>query len=243
MKLYHRTSFWGKDLHGYKARGHKLPIIQVQAIISDEGDDSKYGCCRHHGRRVVMIDESHFIANERDSDWNLYHVKTVLGEETPGGDFFHDFALIPMTRCNKKNIGQGWTLLGSVRPCAARMDLAPLLRPFLVKNNNTKYVYAKHHAHVALAMNKVTIQEPRPRTKQQEDQQKERKQQQEVKNGEEQTDNDARWQQPRPGMPFYSRNNTLQDNATTAIDSKSKQQSVQQQQQQYQENDTPNAIA
>jgi hypothetical protein len=206
MKLFHRTSYWGKDLHAYKARGYKLPIIQVQAILDDdtECDAFSFGCCRHHGRRCVQLDESHFLANDRD-DWNLYHCKTVLGEESQYGDMFHDFALIPVTKATKKNIGKGWTLLGSVRACAARMDLAPLLRPFLVDNNkNDGHSYATHHVHVALAMTVVTIDDSRhqrPAVQQQT--------QQHRNNGNEgkvQQVRGERWQQPKPGMPFYSRN-------------------------------------
>lgn len=197
MKLYHRTSFWGKDLHGYKARGHKLPIIQVQAIVGEESGTS-FGCCRHHGKRCCVIDESHFIASSR-GEWDLYHVKTVLGEESKYGDYFHDFALMPRSKATTENLGKGWTMLGSIRPCAARMDLVPLLRPFLTNNSNFDHTYATHHAHIALVMEMVTVDDSRHERRQQ------RKQKQHSHSVV-----DERWQTPEPGTPFYSRENTAQ---------------------------------
>lgn len=206
LKLYHRTHFWGKDLHGYKARGHKLPIIQVQAIMGEERGSSS-GCCRHHGRRVVQLDESHILANSRD-DWKLYHVKTILGEESEHGDYFHDFALIPKSKATKKNIGTGWTLLGEIRPCIARMELAVLLRPFLA-NNNFEHTYATHHAHINLAMKMVTVDDGRH-------ERRPRAERQHQNNHKSNLSVDERWQQPTPGMPFYSRNGAQQrENATT----------------------------
>ena len=203
MKLYHRTSYWGKDLHGYKARGHKLPIIQAQAVVNDEDTDS-FGCCRHHGRRCVEIDESHFIANNRD-DWNLYHVKTILGEGGEHGDYYHDFALIPENEATKENIGKGWFFLGTIRPCAARMDLAPFLRPFLMKNDNFEHTYANHHAHIALAMKMVTVDERRHER---------RPEHRKGKQNHNPRDN-ALWEKPVAGMPLHSRNANQQENGKT----------------------------
>lgn len=223
MKLYHRTSFWGKDLHGYKARGHKFPIIQVQAVIGDENGVPSQGCCPHHGKRLVVIDESHFVANEPNQHWNLYHVKTILGETSEGGDYYHDFCLMPQDKClNKKNLGKGWVLLGTVRSSAARIDLAPMLRPFLINNQNFEYTYAKHHAHIALVMQKVTIQERTPAsngTKQTNAVHKKQKQQLQTL-----ATND-RWQNAQPGMPFYQQDKNAtppahQTEALVAIDSK-----------------------
>jgi hypothetical protein len=202
LKLYHRTSFWGKDLHGYKVRGHKLPIIQVQAIVNDEDTDS-FGCCRHHGRRCVEIDESHFIANDRD-DWSLYHVKTLLGEDSEHGDYYHNFALIPKSKASTQNIGKGWTLLGIIQPCAARMDLAPFLRPFLMRNGNFEHTYAIHHAHIALAMNMVTVDERRHERRP------------ELRKGKQQHNFRVNvcWEKPEEGMPLYARDNAQQENGT-----------------------------
>lgn len=172
-----------------------------------EESGSCYGCCPHHGRRCVLIDESHFLSQSRE-DWNLYHVRTVLGEEGETGDMFHDFALIPEPKAAEKNVvGKGWTLLGSIRPCAARMDLAPLLRPFLTNNNNRehKYTYAKHHAHINLAMTKVTVDDTRherPCSRKN----KNRKQKQEENNAIP-VEGDGRWQRPTQGMPLFSRGN------------------------------------
>lgn len=159
-----------------------------------------FGCCPHHGKRCVLIDESHFIATSRE-DWNLYHVHTVLGEEGLYGDYFHDFALIPESKATTKNIGNGWTLLGTIRPCVARLDLAPLVGPFLKNNSNFEYKYANHHAHINLAMETVTIDDGRydfPK-----------------RNGKQQehtcsvpVGNARRWEKPsKKGMPFYSRGN------------------------------------
>jgi hypothetical protein len=153
MKLYHRTSYWGDYVQGHQSKLFKFPVIHVQALLSEEY--GTYGCCHHRGRRCIELDETHFISNHRD-DWNLYHVRTVLGEGGIHGEYYHDFALLPKSQATAKNVGKGWSLLGSVRACTARIDLAPLLRPFLVTNDYFQY-YAKHHAHIAVAMERIDI--------------------------------------------------------------------------------------
>ena len=155
MKLYHRTSYWGNDIRGHRSKTFKFPSLQVQALLSEE--NSTFGCCRHRGVRCVELDETHFISNHRD-DWNLYHVRTVLGETGRHGEIYHEFALLPLSTATTKTVGKGWSLLGSVRACTARIDLAPLLRPFLVTNDYFQY-YAKPHAHITIAMEGITIDE------------------------------------------------------------------------------------
>jgi hypothetical protein len=157
MKLYHRTSYWGDCIRGNRSIAFKFPVIQVQALLSE--DCGTYGCCRHRGRRCIELDETHFISNDR-GEWIFYHVRSVLGEGGRHGEYYHDFALLPKSQAMAKTVGKGWSLLGSVRACTARIDLAPLLRPFLVTNDHFQY-YAKQHAHIAIAMEKIDIDETR----------------------------------------------------------------------------------
>lgn len=159
MKLYHRTSYWGDRLQGKKTKGHRLPVLHLQALLSEEDFGNHYGCCRHRGVRCVELDETHFLSNHKD-DWKLYHVRTVLGEGGTHGEYFHDFALLPSSEAISKTVGKGWSFLGCCRACTARMDLAPLLRPFLVTNNYFQY-YAKQHVHIAMAVKSITIDESR----------------------------------------------------------------------------------
>lgn len=156
MKLYHRTNFWGWDI---KARWHnkerevRHPVIWVQAV-----DQTCYnhglGCCRRLGDRVVEIKETHFLESYR-GEWYLYQVSARRGNHP--NNFFHKFVLVPrffetysFEHCTSD---LGWTYVGSVRSCMARMDLGPLLHPYLKYNGISEMNYS--HVHIGIFMNSI----------------------------------------------------------------------------------------
>ena len=155
MKLVVRSDFWGRVLEGRLQREQRQPenpyrIISCQAVGSKVG--KYWGCCPHHGSRVLELNESHFLEHF-DGDWDLYHVRSLPAD----GHTFHELFLLPQNQTiidtNARQHFNDWRFMGTVSAGMARMDLEPLLETFLKPNQYLPYPC--NHVHMQIMMDKA----------------------------------------------------------------------------------------
>ena len=152
MKLVVRSEYWGRLLEGRVQKEQRNPqspyrVITCQAVLKKHG--RYWGCCAHHGNRVLELNESHFM--EQDTgNWELYLVRSLPIEN----NVYHELFLMPHNQTfidtNDKVHRNQWTFMGSVSAGMVRMDLEPLLESFLRPNDALGYHC--HHVHIQVMM-------------------------------------------------------------------------------------------
>jgi hypothetical protein len=159
MKLIVRSAYWGRLLEGRLQQEQRKPqspyrVITCQAIIRKPG--RYWGCCAHHGSRVLELNESHFM--EQDvGNWELYHVRSLPVEN----NVYHELFLLPHNQTcidiNDKLHRNQWTFMGNVSAGMARMDLDPFLKSLLQPNDTLGYHC--HHVHIQVMMDRALDRE------------------------------------------------------------------------------------
>jgi hypothetical protein len=152
MKLVVRSEYWGRSLQGRVQQEQQNPqnpyrVITCQAVLRKPG--KYWGCCAHHGSRVLELNESHFM-EENAGDWELYHVRSLPVEN----NVYHELFLVPHDQTcidtTDKLHRHQWTFMGNVSAGMARMDLEPLLTSLLQPNDTLGYLC--HHVHIQVMM-------------------------------------------------------------------------------------------
>jgi hypothetical protein len=164
MKLVVRSPYWGRVLKGKPRRNHNSPtkpyrVITCQAVLTNEGQ--YWGCCPHHGKRVLELKEHHFT-DQHPHDWDLY----MVGSSVTSAYVVHAFFLLPQNQTvidiNLMMSTQGWSYVGTVSASVARMDLEGMLQDVLKQNEN--YGFRYHHVHLEVLMDQIFDRET-PRTR------------------------------------------------------------------------------
>jgi hypothetical protein len=162
MKLIVRSPYWGRILKGRTCGGtrnvytnnnmnnnNKSPrVISSQAILYNT--DGFWGCCPHHGKRVLEMQECHFSDTAEGFSWDLYLVGTWISPSHS----VHDFFLLPQNQTlvdiNRNVLLNGWSYVGTCRAEGIRSGLDVLLRNLLQENEVT-YGHRYHHVHIDLS--------------------------------------------------------------------------------------------
>jgi hypothetical protein len=162
MKLIVRSPYWGRILKGRTCGGtrnvytnnnmnnnNKSPrVISSQAILYNT--DGFWGCCPHHGKRVLEMQECHFSDTAEGFSWDLYLVGTWISPSHS----VHDFFLLPQNQTlvdiNRNVLLNGWSYVGTCRAEGIRSGLDVLLRNLLQENEVT-YGHRCHHVHIDLS--------------------------------------------------------------------------------------------
>jgi hypothetical protein len=165
MKLIVRSQYWGRTLKGKTCRtpaslNRPFRTIASQAVLYNT--DEYWGCCPHHGKRVLELQECHFQDATPDQDWDLYAVQSWSSPSYSINDFF----LLPRNQTvmdvSRNIILSGWTFVGTCAANNIRNDLDSYLRPWLEENDQFGYRY--HHVHIEIMMNSAFDREtPRSR--------------------------------------------------------------------------------
>ena len=168
MKLVVRSPYWGRVVKGKTRRNYDnggmpgIPyrVIGCQAVLSAV-EGQYWGCCPHHGKRVLELKEYHF-ADHYAGDWDLY----MVGSSVAQNYVVHSFFLLPRDQ-NKIDLTykvtmQGWTFMGTASASLIRMELEGMLSDILRQNESMGYHF--HHVHLEILMNEVFDREtPRSR--------------------------------------------------------------------------------
>ena len=165
MKLIVRSQYWGRTLKGRTNRteaslNRPFRTISSQAVLYNT--DEYWGCCPHHGKRVLELQECHFQDYMPGSDWDLYAVQSWVSPTHSINDFF----LLPQQQniidVSRNIILSGWTFIGTCTTGSIRDDLDSYLRPWLEQNDSFGYRY--HHVHIEIMMHSAFDREtPRSR--------------------------------------------------------------------------------
>lgn len=168
MKLVVRSPYWGRILKGKTRRnydnagmpGRPYRVIGCQAVLSAiEGQ--YWGCCPHHGKRVLELRECHFT-DHYAGNWDLY----MIGTSVTPTYMVHAFFMLPQSQTlidlNYKVATQGWTYVGTANASVVRMDLEGMLTDILKENDAVGFRY--HHVHLEILMDQVFDRET-PRTR------------------------------------------------------------------------------
>jgi len=170
MKLIIRSPYWGRILKGRPVRNvytnstskNKAPrVISSQAIIYNT--DGFWGCCPHHGKRVLEMQECHFSDFVVGFGWDLYLVGTWVSPSHS----IHDFFFLPQNQnlvdINRNILLNGWSYVGTCRAEGVRSGLDDMLRTLLQENEIT-YGHRYHHVHIDIMMDHIFDREtPRSR--------------------------------------------------------------------------------
>ena len=170
MKLIIRSPYWGRILKGRPVRNvytnstskNKAPrVISSQAIIYNT--DGFWGCCPHHGKRVLEMQECHFSDFVAGFGWDLYLVGTWVSPSHS----IHDFFFLPQNQnlvdINRNILLNGWSYVGTCRAEGVRSGLDDMLR-ILLQENEVTYGYRYHHVHIDIMMDHIFDREtPRSR--------------------------------------------------------------------------------
>jgi len=168
MKLVVRSPYWGRILKGKTRRnydngsmaGVPYRVISCQVVLSTV-EGQYWGCCPHHGKRVLELKEHHFT-DHYTGDWDLY----MVGSSVASNYVVHSFFLLPREQnlidVNYKVAMQGWVFKGAASASLIRMDLEGYLSDILKQNTGIGYHF--HHVHMEILMNEVLDREtPRSR--------------------------------------------------------------------------------
>lgn len=167
MKLVVRSPYWGRILRGktrrnydYGAGGRTYRVIACQAVLSAM-EGQFWGCCPHHGKRVLELKEYHFT-DHFSGDWDLY----MVGFSVTTTYAVHAFFLLPQNQTtidlSQKMSTQGWTYVGTANASVIRLELDAMLGEILKQNESMGFRY--HHVHLEILMDQVFDREtPRSR--------------------------------------------------------------------------------
>lgn len=165
MKIVVRSKYWGSHIQGHTFKPKRAPYTPYNVLLAQVDFDSRrrhrsqLGCCPHHGgRRVLELTESQFL-DAHNGEWDLYHTKYRMDNK---GNPTHDFYLLPSNQTSidveaamKKD---GWQLWGSCQACILRMDLEPLLKPFLQEKKRLGRIAS--HCHIFVVMDVAEDKNP-----------------------------------------------------------------------------------
>jgi hypothetical protein len=222
MKLIVRSQYWGRTLKGKTCRppaslNRAYRTISCQAVLYNT--DEYWGCCPHHGKRVLELQECHFQDAMPDQNWDLYSTATWVSPNYCINDFF----LLPQNQNHVIDVGRnivfsGWTFVGTCNANRIREDLDGMLSPWLRENDN--YGYRYHHVHIEIMMDKAFDREtPRSRKVNNERVRQERQQQQQeltkttvssTQESSEATDETGSSEPSAAGNPFVLRSSNVQ---------------------------------
>lgn len=168
MKLVVRSPYWGRILKGKARRdyddagipGRPYRLICCQAVLSAV-EGQYWGCCPHHGKRVLELREYHF-SDVYPGNWDLY----MVGSSVTSSYTVHAFFLLPQSQTlidvSYKIATQGWVYVGTANAQCVRMDLEGMLSDILKQNDGVGFRY--HHVHLEILMDQVLDREtPRSR--------------------------------------------------------------------------------
>ena len=165
MKLIIRSQFWGRCIKGKTSRSEAslnrpYRTISAQAVLFNT--DEYWGCCPHHGKRVLEVQDYHFEDAVPQYNWDLYLVGSWVGDYHA----IHDFFLLPQNQTvidiGTNMVYNGWSFVGTCNSNQIVSDLDGMLRTLLKENEN--YGYRYHHAHIEIMMDKAFDKET-PRTR------------------------------------------------------------------------------
>jgi hypothetical protein len=161
MKLIVRSKYWGRKLEGKIRRSqdnpdHAYRVISSQAVLDKVG--AFWGCCPHHGKRVLELGESHF-AEHAPGQWDLYYVGSIPFASI--ATIYHELFLLPHHQMHidvtKHVVQDGWKLMGAVDASMVRLGLDEHLAPYL--NENKQLGRNKNHVHIQILMDQATDRE------------------------------------------------------------------------------------
>ena len=168
MKLVVRSPYWGRILKGKTRRnydnagipGRPYRVIGCQAVLQAV-EGQYWGCCPHHGKRVLELRECHFT-DHFAGNWDLY----MIGSSVTPTYVVHAFFMLPQNQTvidlAYKIATQGWTYIGTANASVVRMDLEGMLCDILKQNDAVGFRY--HHVHLEILMDQVFDREtPRSR--------------------------------------------------------------------------------
>jgi hypothetical protein len=167
MKLIVRSQYWGRELKGrtcrnvYTNMNVKAPlVITSQAVLYNT--DGFWGCCPHHGKRVLELQEYHFSDACEGCHWDLYLVGTWISPSQST----HDFFLLPQNQTSvdieRNERLNGWSYYGTCNTSMIRSGIDDMLRDLLLQND--AYGHRYRHVHIDIMMDKAfDIETPRSR--------------------------------------------------------------------------------
>lgn len=165
MKLVVRSPYWGRVLKGKTRRdfdhgGPSYRVIACQVVLSAR-EGQYWGCCPHHGKRVLELKEYHFT-DHFEGDWDVY----MIGNSVSPSYNVHAFFMLPQNQTvidlQHKIHTQGWTYLGPARASVVRLDLEQIFSEILRQNDTLQFRF--HHVHLEILMDQVFDREtPRSR--------------------------------------------------------------------------------
>jgi len=167
MKLIVRSQYWGRELKGrtcrnvYTNMNIKAPlVITAQAVLYNT--DGFWGCCPHHGKRVLELQEYHFADASEGCHWDLYLVGTWISPSQST----HDFFLLPQNQTSvdieRNERLNGWSYYGTCNTSMIRSGIDKILRDLLQQND--AYGHRYRHVHIDIMMDKAfDIETPRSR--------------------------------------------------------------------------------
>lgn len=166
MKLVVRSPYWGRILKGKTRRNYdhgstrSYRVITCQAVLSAT-EGQYWGCCPHHGKRVLELKEYHF-QDCFPGNWDLY----MIGSSVAPTYVVHAFFLLPQSQTtidlDYKIASQGWSYVGTANASVVRMDIEGMLCDILKQNDTIGFRF--HHVHLEILMDQVFDREtPRSR--------------------------------------------------------------------------------
>jgi hypothetical protein len=163
MKLVVRSNYWGRVLSGKIYRPQhdthsSYHVISSQAFLKKIGDF--WGCCQAQGKRVLELNETHFIEHHA-GEWDLYFIASCVMNGTK--DHCHDFFLLPQNQrhinINKCICDSGWSFVGTVHASMLRMELEQLLISVMDPNTGNSSKKSDPHFHIQIMMDSVLDRE------------------------------------------------------------------------------------
>jgi hypothetical protein len=121
----------------------------------DFDDMRTTGCCAHLGKRVVEMNEGHFLDYHRDQ-WDLYSYITLADKDNHC--VYHNFILVPQNHAASARLKvtqhlHKWKYLGECRASTMRLDI----EHFLLANLSQRFRehWKQHHLHIDIFMDQV----------------------------------------------------------------------------------------
>jgi hypothetical protein len=160
LELVFRSNFWGKTLNGSNHHAGKNSPECLQKMRHfkaqlDFDDMRSTGCCAHLGKRVVEMNESHFLDCHRDQ-WDLYRYINLTNK---GHHYvYHNFILVPQNHATSTQLKatqhlHKWEYLGECRASTMRLDI----EHFLLANLSQRFhdQWKQHHLHIDIFMDQL----------------------------------------------------------------------------------------
>jgi hypothetical protein len=160
LQLVFRSNFWGKTLNGSNHHAIKncpecLRKMRHFKAQLDFDDLRSTGCCAHFGKRVVEINESHFLDCHRDQ-WDLY---SYIELSNKGHHcVYHQFILVPQNHAANAQLKatqhlHKWQYLGECRASTMRLDIEFFLNANLSQRLHEQW--KQHHFHIDIFMDQL----------------------------------------------------------------------------------------